>query len=190
MDLSKIKVTNIRTRQVLRKWFENNASKAKELWIPVKVGKPDNKKLYYIDTIEECICFGWIDSTNANHPKYGHIHKLTPRRSNSHWTLLNIYRAKRMINLGLMTELGRKTLPNLNPKLVIYPEIKKIFHADKEINKNFKNFPKLYQEIRIDSIQRYKDISKDLYQKAINNFVKQTKKNKMYGQWNDYGRLN
>lgn len=152
------------------------------------MGKPDNKALFYIDTIEECICFGWIDSTNKSVPKYGHVHKLTPRRKNSHWTLLNIYRAKRLIKLGLMTKQGKACLPNLNPKLIIYPEIAKIL-KDKTIAKNFKAFPKLYQNIRIDSIQRYRDINKTQYEKAIANFIKQTKANKMYGQWNDYGRL-
>lgn len=181
--------TSIKTRKQLRAWFKKNAQNATQLWLPVKIGKPDNKTLFYIDTIEEALCFGWIDSINKRHEKYGHIHRLTPRKKNSHWTELNKERCRRLIKLKLMTEQGRKVLPDLNEKFQISPTIEKLLKSDKLLAKNFFSFPKLYQKIRIDSIQRYEFSHPDIFKTALNNFIKKTKSNKMYGMWNDYNRL-
>lgn len=181
--------TNIKTRKQLRNWFIKNSKIAAQLWLPVKIGAPDNKNLFYIDTIEEALCFGWIDSINKKHNKYGHIHRLTPRRKNSHWTELNKERCRRLIKLKLMTSEGKKVLPNLNQKFQISPTIKKLLNNDKILSKKFYSFPKLYQKIRIDSIQRYEGSHPEIFKRALNNFIKKTKLNKMYGMWNDYGRL-
>ena len=36
----------------------------KECWVIVKRGKPQNDDTFwYIDAVEEALCFGWIDST-------------------------------------------------------------------------------------------------------------------------------
>ena len=54
----------ITSRKEFRKWLENNHSVKHECWIAVKRGKttPDDT-LWYLDAVEEALCFGWIDST-------------------------------------------------------------------------------------------------------------------------------
>ena len=80
-----------------------------------------------------------------------------------------------------MTKEGQKVLPNLKKKFKISNKIKKLLNNDKQLYNNFYNFPKLYQTIRLDAIQRYELINKTTYKKALNNFIKQTRLNKMYG---------
>lgn len=77
----------------------------------------------------------------------------------------------------------------MNHPFKIRIDLKRILNRDKQLAKNFNNFPKLYQKIRLDSIQRYFKIDRAKYKKAKQNFIKKTKLNKMYGDWNDYGRL-
>ncbi len=77
----------------------------------------------------------------------------------------------------------------MDQKFKIRIDLKRILNRDKQLAKNFNNFPKLYQRIRLDSIQRYFKINREKYKKAKQNFIKKTKLNKMYGDWNDYGRL-
>ncbi len=56
-------LTQIKNRQDFREWLSINHNKAKECWILIKRGKPiDSKIFYYIDAVEEALCFGWIDS--------------------------------------------------------------------------------------------------------------------------------
>ena len=48
----------------LRQWLSENHDKADECWVVVKRGRPvDNGTFWYIDAVEEAMCFGWIDST-------------------------------------------------------------------------------------------------------------------------------
>ncbi|QJD72737.1 YdeI/OmpD-associated family protein [Lactobacillus acetotolerans] len=54
--------------------------------------------------------------------------------------------------------------------------------------KNFESFPELYKRVRIDTIQ-IKRNRPQLFQKRLSRFLKNTKEGKMYGRWNDQGRL-
>jgi uncharacterized protein YdeI (YjbR/CyaY-like superfamily) len=49
------------TSKSLRKWFEKNHNKEKELWIgfyKVSTGKPS---VTWSQSVDEALCFGWID---------------------------------------------------------------------------------------------------------------------------------
>lgn len=183
-----LKILNIKNRKQLRNWLLKNSKTSNGIYVPYLSCKPTNDKdLNYINIVEEALCFGWVDSTKKKDEKLGACLRLSPRRKNSHWTYLNFVRCKRLISLGLMTKEGLDVMPksyDVKPN----KDLAKIL-KQKDIKNNFEKFPILYQKIRIDSIQRYIDISKEMYNKAIANFIKQTKVGKMYGQWNDFGRL-
>ena len=56
-----------KNREELRLWLENNYETQKECWVIVKRGKSQNDDTFwYIDAVEEALCFGWIDSTVKN----------------------------------------------------------------------------------------------------------------------------
>ena len=177
----------IKTRQDFRDWLAKNHNSANECWIQVKKGKPiNNKTLYYLDAVEEALCFGWIDSINKSY-RNKIIARFSPRRKNSYWTELNIARVKRLEKLGLMTKYGRSLVPK-----------QKRFKIDKDIEFalkqarawiQFKKFPLLYQKIRNSNVVFYRNKNPDTYHKALKHLVSETKKGKMYGMWNDYGRL-
>ena len=184
-----MKVLNIKNRKEFRKWLSKNNDKETECYILLKRGKPvDDKLFYYIDAVEEALCFGWIDNTvkKINGEIYQRFSK---RRKNSVWTEQNIARVERLDKLGLMTDAGREALPDdLNKKFVLDKDIKKRLLNAKCL-KTFLSFPKLYQRIRVYNINFYKYRNHEQYKKALKHLIKETKAGKMYGQWNDYGRL-
>ncbi len=50
-------------RREFRIWLADNHSQEKECWVAVKRGKPqENNVFWYINAVEEAMCFGWIDS--------------------------------------------------------------------------------------------------------------------------------
>jgi uncharacterized protein YdeI (YjbR/CyaY-like superfamily) len=52
-----------KNRDELRQWLSENYNKESECWVVVKRGRPvDNGTFWYIDAVEEAMCFGWIDS--------------------------------------------------------------------------------------------------------------------------------
>ena len=84
-NYKKCKVLCFTNRLQLRAWFIKNCQTQKECFVKIKKGKPTEQKiLWYIDCVEEALCFGWIDSTMQKNKKYGLFIRLSPRRKNSH----------------------------------------------------------------------------------------------------------
>ena len=167
-----------------------NHTKTKEMFVTVKKGRPQNGCLSYIDAVYVALCFGWIDSTCRNID--GKIvQRFSPRQKKSPWTELNKERCKWLEKQGKMTNAGRLALENCKETFEISQRMKDVIDGNETLKKHFYSFPEIYQRLRIDSIQRhfkYKD-RKDMYEKQIANFIKQTNLGKMYGNMNDYGRL-
>ena len=166
-----------------------NAATESECWVVAKRGKPgDDGQLYYLDAVEEALCFGWIDSTNAKVDGVT-MQRFSPRRKGSPWTELNKERVRRLDRLGLMTDAGRAVLPAMGPRsFKLDPDVEQALKAARVFTK-FKQFPPLYQRVRAYNIAFYKNHDKDVYVKALANLIEQTRQGKMYGEWNDYGRL-
>lgn len=176
-------------REEFRHWLELSAGKAKECYVVVKRGKPKNDgSLYYLDAVEEALCFGWIDSIQKNVDDII-VQRFSPRGKRSPWTELNKERARRLIRLGLMTERGKKALPPLGPRsFKIDPDVVAALKKARVYSK-FKAFPELYQRVRAYNVSFYKRIDKEQYQIALARLIQYTKKGEVYGEWNDYGRL-
>lgn len=177
------------TRKQFRSWLASNHATAAACWVPVKRGRPDDSEtLAYLDAVEEALCFGWIDSRQKRID--GRLMQcFSPRKRNSPWTELNKERVRRLERLGLMTDAGRKVLPNMGVRS---------FRIDNELEaalKNarlwtaFRSFPPLYQRVRAYNVTFYKSRDPKLYQKALAHLLAETKKGNMFGEWNDYGRL-
>lgn len=185
-----VNLLNAESRKDLRAWLEKNHNTECECWVVVKRGRPqDNISFWYIDAVEEALCFGWIDSTTKRLENGVTAQKLAPRRKNSIWSELNKERCRRMEKLGLMTDAGRSVLPDMSPNgFVIDCDILKALRKETVVWNNFKNFPPLYQRVRIDTIQ-IKKKQPELFNSRLKKFIENTSRNIMYGEWNDNGRL-
>lgn len=183
-------ILNITTRAEFRQWLIENHRKETECWMVAKKGKnPPENCVWYLDSVEEVLCFGWIDTT---HKKIDGVdlQKFTPRAVRSPWSELNKERCRRLEKLGLMTDAGRAVLPDMSEKsFIIDFEIMSAFNANPEAWKNFNNFPALYQRVRIDSIQRDKKKDREVFEKRVKKLIEKSAQGKMFGDWNDYGRL-
>lgn len=178
-------ILDVKNRNEFRNWLINNSDKEKECWVNAVRKKPDDHSFIYLDAVEEALCFGWVDSVqkSINGVNY---QRFSPRKKNSPWTELNKERARRLIKLGLMTNKGKKVLPDMRYKVDIdvINELKKA-----RVYSKFKSFPPLYQRIRIYNVSFYKNKDKKTYQSALKHLIEKTKNNEMFGEWNDYGRL-
>ena len=177
-------------RNELRIWLAENYDKENECWVIVKRGRPKNDNAFwYIDAVEEAMCFGWIDSTEKRLDSGVTAQRLAPRKKTSLWSELNKERCRRLEKLGLMTEAGRAVLPDMSPEgFAIDNEILAALKADKNVWQNFLSFPPLYRRVRIDTIQ-IKKKQPDLFQSRLQKFIENTRQGILYGDWNDNGRL-
>lgn len=179
---------NVTTREALRNWLQLNCSTEKCCWVIVSI-TPKPETLLYLDVVEEALCFGWIDGIKKKNSENQLVQRLSPRVKKSSWTELNKQRARRLEKLGLMTDEGRKVLPDLSDNaFIIDKAIEERLRETELIYENFIGFPELYRRIRIDTIIQVKN-NPELFEKRLNKLIENTKNNKMYGAWNDNGRL-
>ena len=182
-------VIQVKNRVEFRQWLTIHSSKETECWITVKRGKPiDPDVFYYLDAVEEALCFGWIDSTHAVIDGV-RMQRFTPRRRNSNWTELNKERVRRLEKLGLMTDAGRAVLPAMGARSFrIDPDIEAAMKQAR-VWSRFKAFPTLYQRVRAGNIAFYKKRNPEMYGQMLARLIVETKKGRIVGDWNDYGRL-
>ena len=95
-----------------------------------------------------------------------------------------------MQKLNKMNDAGKAVLADMSKHgFVVDNDILEALQKDEIAWKNFQEFPKLYQLIRIDTIQVNKKKQPDLFQRRLQKLVDNTRQNIMYGDWNDNGRL-
>lgn len=93
-------------RDEWRTWLKRNNGIAKQVWLiyyKKHAGKPS---ISYDDSVEQAICFGWIDGVMKRLDDERYARKFMPRRSKSRWSELNKKRAEKMMEAGWMTEAG------------------------------------------------------------------------------------
>ena len=179
-------VLTVKNSEEFRAWLEDNATGETECWLTLKRGKPKpDGNFYYLDAVETALCFGWIDSTQKV-VEGVHLQRFSPRKKNSPWSELNKERVRRLEKLGLMTDSGRAVLPDMG------------FVMDEDVKAELQNagvldklpaFPPLYVRVRTYNVAFFKKRDKKAYERALAHLIEETKKGKMFGEWNDYGRL-
>ncbi len=89
-----------------RKWLEKNHKIKTELFVgfyKVDSGKPS---ITWPQSVDEAICFGWIDGVRKSIDKDSYFIRFTPRKSTSIWSSINIKKVEELIQLGLMQPAG------------------------------------------------------------------------------------
>ncbi|WP_456287367.1 YdeI/OmpD-associated family protein [Paenibacillus sp. AK002] len=181
-------VVPAKSREDLRIWLLNHGTTEKSCWVLVSM-TPTPDMLLYLDVVEEALCFGWIDGMKKKIYQTELAQRLSPRSKKSSWTELNKERVRRLEKLGFMSDEGRRVLPDMDPgSFRIDGVIEQRLKEEKQVFENFMAFPDLYKRVRIDTIQSYKN-QPELFKGRLDKFITNTRENKMYGQWNDHGRL-
>jgi len=179
-------ILNVKNREEFRAWLAAHAAAERECWVALKRGRPvDDAHFWYLDAVEEALCFGWIDSTLGLVDGV-RMQRFAPRAKNSCWTELNKARVRRLERLGRMTAAGRAAQPDMG--FAMDAEVEADIRAA-GVWEQFTAFPVLYQRVRAHNLAFARRQSGEAYAKALAHFAEQTRQGKTYGEWNDYGRL-
>ena len=182
-------ILSVGTREEFREWLSAHHDTEPECWVEVKHGRPvDDAHFWYLDAVEEALCFGWIDSQHKAIDGR-RMQRFTPRKKNSPWTELNKERVRRLEKLGLMTDAGRRVLPAMGQRSLRIDADVEAALKQARCWSQFKKFAPLYQRIRAYNVAFYKKRNPDMYQQTLQHLIDETKKGRMFGEWNDYGRL-
>jgi uncharacterized protein YdeI (YjbR/CyaY-like superfamily) len=96
----------VSNRDDWRAWLSRNHGKAKGVWLIYYKKCSDKPSISYEESVEEALCFGWVDSIIRRIDKEKCARKFTPRKSKSVWSESNKKRAEKMIIERKMTEEG------------------------------------------------------------------------------------
>jgi uncharacterized protein YdeI (YjbR/CyaY-like superfamily) len=95
------------TRAQWRRWLlKNHHKELGGVWLVYFKKGTGQASLAYEDSVEEALCFGWIDSLVKRVDDHCYCRKFTPRQDRSQWSPSNKKRIEKVINEGRMTEFG------------------------------------------------------------------------------------
>ncbi len=94
------------TQSDLHKWFEKNHNKVDELWVGYYKKVTGKPSITWQESVDEALCFGWIDGIRKSIDEESYKIRFTPRRKGSIWSTVNTKRIKELIKLGLVKPAG------------------------------------------------------------------------------------
>jgi len=103
-----MKTLEIKNRAEWRAWLAENHDRENEIWLVYYKKATGIPGIDYKDSLDEALCFGWVDSLIKKIDEQKYARKFTPRKDQSQWSLVNKKRVKELIRDGLMTEHGLK----------------------------------------------------------------------------------
>ena len=93
-------------RDAFREWLEANHDSADVLWVGYHKVDAERSGIQYGESVEEALCFGWIDGLIRGIDDETYERRFTPRKPESNWSKANTERVEAMIEAGRMTPAG------------------------------------------------------------------------------------
>ncbi len=91
-----------------RQWLQKNHNTESGIWFVYYKKHSGKASVSYLDSVEEALCFGWIDSIKKRLDDERYVHKFTPRKNKSNWSETNKKLVKNLIENEKMTDAGMK----------------------------------------------------------------------------------
>ena len=153
-----MKPTFFKTPAEFRAWLKKHHKTAAELVVGYYRKASGKPTMSWQESVDEALCFGWIDGIRRRHGADSYSNRFTPRRKGSNWSAINIDRVIELTKAGRMQPAGleafarrteaksriytyeQKDIPKLEPKL------EKLFRANKAAWAFFQTLPPYYRK--------------------------------------------
>ncbi len=95
-----------------RAWLERNHGDASELLVGFHKKDSGLKSITWPESVDQALCFGWIDGIRKSIDASSYSIRFTPRRSGSTWSAVNIRRVTQLVAEGAMHPAGLQAFEN------------------------------------------------------------------------------
>ena len=164
-----------------RAWLRKHHKTSREIWLVYYRKSSGKPRISYNDSVDEALCFGWIDSIQKKLDDERLAQRFTPRRPGSRTSELNKARARRLVREKRMTPAGLAAIGSLAaPRLVIAPDIRAALEKDPAAWKHFRRFPVAYRRIRIAFVEGARGRPAE-FRKRLRHLVRRSAKNERFG---------
>jgi uncharacterized protein YdeI (YjbR/CyaY-like superfamily) len=106
-----IKTVEVRSRAHWHAWLQKHHASVAEIWLVFHKQHTGTKCVDREASIEEALCFGWIDSLVRRLDDERYAVKFTPRKPDSRWSDVNRRRFASLEKRGLLMPAGRAKAP-------------------------------------------------------------------------------
>lgn len=103
-----MKPTFFRTPLELRDWLERYHDTTPELFVGFYKKGSGKPSITWPESVDEALCFGWIDGIRRTIDDESYVIRFTPRRTRSIWSAVNIKRMNELLRLGRVQPAGRR----------------------------------------------------------------------------------
>jgi uncharacterized protein YdeI (YjbR/CyaY-like superfamily) len=104
--------TTAKTRKAWRSWLAKHHDSAQGVWLVFFKINSGVASVNYDESVEEAICYGWIDSVKTTVDEVSYRLLFSPRKAGSGWSRVNKQRIERLEKLGLLAApvLGKSSM--------------------------------------------------------------------------------
>jgi uncharacterized protein YdeI (YjbR/CyaY-like superfamily) len=96
------------TSEEFRAWLDEHHADATELWVGYHKKGTGRPSMTWPESVDEALCFGWIDGVRKSIDEESYAIRFTPRRARSTWSAVNIRRVQELTDLGRIRPAGLK----------------------------------------------------------------------------------
>ena len=147
-----------KTPAEFRAWLKKNHKTKTELIVGYYKKASGKPTITWQESVDEALCFGWIDGIRRSYGEHSYGNRFTPRRPGSNWSAINIKRVEELTKEGRMQPAGlaafarrtatksrvytyeQKDLPKFEPQL------EKLFKASSKAWQFFQTLPPYYRK--------------------------------------------
>jgi uncharacterized protein YdeI (YjbR/CyaY-like superfamily) len=91
-----------------RRWLRANHAEETELWVGYHRKETGRPSMTWSDSVDEALCFGWIDGIRKKVSDEAYMIRFTPRKPRSVWSDVNIAKVAALTAAGRMRAAGVK----------------------------------------------------------------------------------
>jgi uncharacterized protein YdeI (YjbR/CyaY-like superfamily) len=110
-----------RNRTEWRSWLESHHADKAEIWLILLKRHVDEPCVSYPESVEEALCFGWIDGILKRIDDRQHAVRFSPRRKGSIWSSSNLTRVEHLMREGRMQSAGLRAYQERDPGKCLSP---------------------------------------------------------------------
>lgn len=94
------------TPAAFRRWLTRHHAREAELWVGYYKKGTGVPSITWPESVDEALCFGWIDGVRKTVDEARYMIRFTPRRPGSIWSNVNIAKIQALIAAGRMRPAG------------------------------------------------------------------------------------
>ncbi len=148
-DAEQVEVRNL---DALKAWLSANHTRETGVWL-VHFKKTSPHYMDMSQIVDECLCWGWVDSLSRGKDDQRTMHWIAPRNPKSNWSRINKDKIARLSAEGRLQPVGQQLIDIAKENgcwtalddvenLVVPPDLQAAFDAAKQAEQNWHAFPR------------------------------------------------